>query len=286
MNGQTVLAERLILAANGDPRGDAISVKKLLPSLWLYGPVPVAEAARRCECLLEGRPALRVEASAVRCLALLRAMVGRFDEARTLADRDREILDELVHPTIRAAIKQIPAAIEFLAGNLDEAERLLRSGLADLDALGTALRAGQLASMLARVLYERGDYTQAWTASEQAEGGETFDIEVGVHWRGVRAKLLARHGSFEQAVAVARESILLVERTDSLNVHGDALADLGEVLLLAGRPQEARAALEAALRLYDQKGNLISARRVREALVEIGRAVALKAVSAGAAPSS
>jgi predicted Zn-dependent protease len=56
-------------------------------------------------------------------------------------------------------------------------------------------------------------------------------------------------------VAVARE-------TDALPTHADALAALAEVFRLAGRPDEAGEAAEAAVRLYRKKGNVVSARRV------------------------
>jgi hypothetical protein len=45
-------------------------------------------------------------------------------------------------------------------------------------------------------------------------------------------------------------------------------ADLAEVLELAGQADEARGALSSALRLFDAKGDVVSARRVRERLGE------------------
>ena len=42
-------------------------------------------------------------------------------------------------------------------------------------------------------------------------------------------------------------------------MKGEANADLAEVLLLAGRRDEAVAALEQALERYERKGNLVSA---------------------------
>ena len=43
-------------------------------------------------------------------------------------------------------------------------------------------------------------------------------------------------------------------------------ADLAEVLRVAGRPEEANAAARDALRLYEAKGNLVSAESVRAQL--------------------
>jgi cytochrome c-type biogenesis protein CcmH/NrfG len=44
---------------------------------------------------------------------------------------------------------------------------------------------------------------------------------------------------------------------------------LAEALRAQGRPGEAAAALDRALRLYEEKGNLVSAARVRAALAHL-----------------
>jgi hypothetical protein len=46
-------------------------------------------------------------------------------------------------------------------------------------------------------------------------------------------------------------------------------ADFAEVLLLAGRAEEAVGALETALERYERKGNLVLAQRARARLAEL-----------------
>jgi thioredoxin-like negative regulator of GroEL len=87
--------------------------------------------------------------------------------------------------------------------------------------------------------------------------------------RQVRAKVLARRGEHAEAERLAREAVAMGEGTDHLDAQGDANADLAEVFLLAGKPDEASAALEQALEHYERKGNLVSAQRVRERLAEL-----------------
>ena len=48
--------------------------------------------------------------------------------------------------------------------------------------------------------------------------------------------------------------------------------DLGEVLLLSGKREEALAVLEYAVDRYERKGNLVSTGRAQERLAEISEA--------------
>jgi Tetratricopeptide repeat len=54
-----------------------------------------------------------------------------------------------------------------------------------------------------------------------------------------------------------------------LDAQGEAYADLAEVLLLTGKPDEAAAALEQALERHERKGNLVSAQRALTRLAEL-----------------
>ena len=68
---------------------------------------------------------------------------------------------------------------------------------------------------------------------------------------------------------LAREAVAIGDETEMLDEQGDAYADLAEVLLLAGKPDEAAAALEQALERYERKGNLVSAQRAQTRLAEL-----------------
>jgi hypothetical protein len=51
--------------------------------------------------------------------------------------------------------------------------------------------------------------------------------------------------------------------------QGDTYADLGEVLLLGGKTDEAIAAIEQAVERYERKGNVVSTERAQARLAEI-----------------
>jgi Flp pilus assembly protein TadD len=65
---------------------------------------------------------------------------------------------------------------------------------------------------------------------------------------------------------VAQEAVAFFETTDVVNIRAEAFAELGRALEQAGRRNEAAQALERALELYEQKGNVVSAQAVRRKL--------------------
>ena len=81
-----------------------------------------------------------------------------------------------------------------------------------------------------------------------------------------RSQLAAKRGALEEAESFAHRANERAARTDDLSLRGGVLADLAALHELSGRPAEAKAALEQALALYEQKGNIVMAERVRERL--------------------
>jgi hypothetical protein len=82
----------------------------------------------------------------------------------------------------------------------------------------------------------------------------------------VCAKLRAEQGLTDVAEALAREAVRLAEPTDFLTIRADALLDLAAVLRHARQSSEADGSVRAALDLYEQKGDVVSAERARSQL--------------------
>ena len=251
----------------GDGRAEAQSLNLFLGATF-FGPLPVAEGIRRCEEILArtaDQP--RIRASTLRALAGLTAMEGHFDEARTLLTLCRAILEDLGLKVTAASVSETAAIIELLAGDPAAAERDLRSGFEQLDQMGETSNSADLAALLAQALHAQGyadDALRFSEISEQAAG--SGDLSPQVQWRAARAKVLAGCGQTSQAETLAREAVALAAESDFLVLRGDTLMDLAEVLRLVGRPSEAAPAVEEALRLYEQKGNTVSAGRARALL--------------------
>jgi thioredoxin-like negative regulator of GroEL len=73
----------------------------------------------------------------------------------------------------------------------------------------------------------------------------------------------------EEGELLARQAVALIDQTEFPVDRADMRMDLAEVLRLAGRPDEAAQALMEALRLHEQKGNLVSAERTRALLADL-----------------
>ena len=98
------------------------------------------------------------------------------------------------------------------------------------------------------------------------------DVELGCRWRLARAVLQARRGRHVEAEELARAAVAMTEPTDRPNERADAYVQLADVLALGGKADAASAALRDALRNYDDKGNVVMSRRIRERLRQTGAA--------------
>jgi tetratricopeptide (TPR) repeat protein len=237
------------------------------------GPTPVTEAIATCTEIreeVEGSPL--ATAQMLPPLASLYAMQGDFETARSLVQEANTLLGELGR-IYTVALSHHDATVEFLAGQPAAAEQRLRTAYERLDELGEKAFAASTASMLAQAVYCEGRYDEAEQfCSASREAAAADDLSAQVEWRGVAAKLLARRDRNAEAETLAREAVELVEQTDFLRHHADALLALGDVLALGGEPQQAAAALRAGLELYQQKGDTVMAERARERLDASGPA--------------
>ena len=200
-------------------------------------------------------------------LATLTGMEGHFDDARRMAARGRAILEDVGFKVLTAAYSSSSGYVERLAGDADASERELRVGYGILEQMGEKGYLSTIAAELAQALYELGRYDESERFTHVSEElGPLDDLATQVEWRGTRAKVLARKGDHERAIALADEAVALASDTDYLNLQGDALMDFAEVLTLGGRGGEAPSLWREALEIYERKGNVVSAGRVRAML--------------------
>jgi tetratricopeptide (TPR) repeat protein len=202
---------------------------------------------------------------------MVSALLGRFDEARLLqaefhlAHEERGNLLEL-----GSNLSQNSVALELLAGDPEAAAAFGERGCRILEDAGERAWLSTGACWYALALYELGRFDEAedW-ARKGLELGDSEDVITQTLARQALAKVLARRRQHADGESLARHAIALADATDALLVQGDARQDLAEVLELAGRREDATAALREALERYERKGALVQVERVRERLAAL-----------------
>ena len=222
----------------------------------VFGPTPVSEAIDRCEQMLEQVSGDRhSEGILLGYLASLLAMQGSFDRARELSTRGRALLEELGLEVEGALVDVEAWRIEMLAGDRIAAERELRRAYDALSAVGEKFILSTVAGLMAQTQYELGQFDEVERLGSLTEELATDDdIDAQALSRLVRAKILARQGSFDDAKTSALEALEILAPTDAVLLKFGALLDLAEVHMLAGRSDEGRAAVEEARQLAEAKG--------------------------------
>jgi tetratricopeptide (TPR) repeat protein len=236
----------------------------------LRGPTPVTEALQRCEELLIAVGGDRkAEAVILGVLAQLHAMKGEFEEGRALYAKSHAMLMDLGPSVLAASTSTESSRVEMLAGDARAAERELRRDYDALSAMGERYSRTTIACLLAQSLWALGRFDEADAFARIAQDeSDPDDVSNQVIWRSVRAKLLARDGRVVEAVALAKEAVTLIETTVDITTVADTLVDMADVLDLAGRRHASRPPLEEALRLYQAKGDEISARSISDRLAK------------------
>jgi len=194
-------------------------------------------------------------------------MRGRFSDARDLVDEARDRYEQLGLDT--ETYFRLRGAVEMFAGAPELAEAALRESCTALERQEQIPVLATRAAELADAICEQGRYEEAatWIGVARASAGSD-DLDAAFSSNYAHAKVQARLGALDEAERLARDAVELAGRTDALNRHGDALLALAEILRLQNREDEADGKIREALRLYGQKGNVVSAERAKGMLLE------------------
>ncbi len=268
---QEALEHALEHARRAGDRPQELESLSYLTSPPAYGPMPVEEGFRFLDGLTEqARGDRKIEAAVVWSKAMLEAMRGHFEDARDLGERSIAILEDLgMKVQADASRAEALGYLEILRGDTVAAEREYRAAYEALDRMDEKALLSTIAAELARLLWRLGRHDEMERFIRVSkESAASDDILSQIKWRNAQAMFLASQGDADRAVALAREAVALAEPTDVLSAHADALMDHAEVLRLAGRSAEAASAMREALRLFELKGNVVSAERTQAMLEE------------------
>jgi predicted ATPase len=249
-------------AQRGGRQREEAAIFSTLALAYLFGPTPVVEAIERLEEFRSRAKGRRsAEVGILASQSGLYAMAGDLDEARSRLAQARTIVEELgLKAQLTAGF--VAGTVELLYDDAVAAEAELRRCYEASEARGDKAFLSTAAAFLADAVYRQGRYDEARALlGVGREAAPADDIASQVKLRCVDAKLLARQGRLDEAVEAARSALELAEATDALAEQGNALRDLAEVLSLARRTAEVPDVLRRAVRLYERKGDRVSAER-------------------------
>ncbi|HUS43991.1 MAG TPA: AAA family ATPase [Ilumatobacteraceae bacterium] len=258
---ETQLDLALTAARAGNDRRRITSVLGAAPVAALWGPSPVARAGGRCldvvrlSRIAADSPA--VVATSSRCQAVLEAMRGRFDTARSLLSASRVTSLELGldHGLLETSL--FAGIVELLADDPVAAEPHLRDAFGGLGQLGIGADAGQAAAHLARSLMRQGRLDEAGELAADSDALAGQNLQTAIAARSVQAEILAARGDTGPALALADEAVRLAAGTDLVFDHANAMSALARVRAAAGDHDGAQRAASAARDLYTHKGSTV-----------------------------
>jgi class 3 adenylate cyclase/tetratricopeptide (TPR) repeat protein len=223
----------------------------------IIGPRPADDALRMMDEVGDWRPPGSQDGQR----AALLAMLGRFDEAWPLAEARSSHLREVTGDTSREAYGDL-ALIAAIEGDRERACRYTAEEIERIAHL--AIPTATAKSRLARELCYLGRFDEAERLLKEARAVPPPGSGVRVMAAAAEALLLAQRGELEQAETLARTAVATAEtRTDNIWWQALTHEDLANVLERAGRIDETREALERSLTMWERKGSLPHAGRLR-----------------------
>jgi ATP/maltotriose-dependent transcriptional regulator MalT len=232
--------------------------------------MPVAEAEEEVRRMVLDSRGLVTESSAQRALGRLAAMRGSFEEARDLVQDGRAALAEAGYAVFHASSTQASAEVEELAGNYEAQFAELREGFEQLTRFGEHAFASTNAMMAGWALCKLGRDAEAgpWIDAARDLSPES-DVATLAGADYVEAVVLARRGELDAALLLARRAFATAETTDFWHLRADSHEALAEVLSRSERETEARAIRVATLEIFEAKGLVVEAERLRASLAEL-----------------
>ncbi|HEX2157540.1 MAG TPA: AAA family ATPase, partial [Actinomycetes bacterium] len=247
----------------------------LLAQGAFWGPTPAPEGIRRCqELLTQAHGNRRSELIALQSMAGLQAMDAQAEAARATVGRALHLAADMGENRVAALAREFAAIALALAGDPAAAEQQLRHGIRVLERQGESGMRSNLIADLAHILHQLERPAEALQVALSSRAIAAHDdLFAQVRWRGAAARALALQGQAAEAARLAAEAVEIATPTDVLSMRADAHLDQAAVAAAAGHPGHARRAAEAALALYQAKGNRPGAARAeafRKRLEDLG----------------
>ncbi|HEX6673669.1 MAG TPA: AAA family ATPase [Actinomycetes bacterium] len=241
--------------------------RRLLCIILFWGPTPLSKVVGYAEETLDwarARNIASLQAGALNVLGRAAAMRGDFELARRLNQQGRDISIDTGEALTAAADSVADGLVELLAEEPAAAEATLRESYEALEEMRGTGPLANVAAMLARALIVQGKDEEAEQLTRICEEiAATSQLDSQIRWRALRAIILARRENLPEAEELAREAVAWADGCEQPDTQAEALADLAEVLGLAGKRNEAVEVLDRAIALYERKGNVVAAAKLK-----------------------
>ena len=264
--GRIAEAERaarhaLVHADRSARRREAFAARMLVSWSLVAGATPVPEAIRLCDELVD--VAGREHPMVLSDVAVLRAMLGEFDDARALAERAHTLtLERMRGRSPLLILARARASIELAAGDHGAGEHELRVALDLARDVGLRDTVAQTAAELSLLVVRRDPAEAAQLASISRASAPAESVAAQALWRVATARAAAVRDRPDKPERLAREAAGLVP-AEMLQLRADVLVELAEVLRSRADAAAAGSATADAIELYERKGNVVSAARAR-----------------------
>jgi tetratricopeptide (TPR) repeat protein len=199
-------------------------------------------------------------------MAMLAGVQGRFDEARQTLAEIRGFLPAPALTSYESVLLSYGARLELLGGNFQRAEELARALCTDYRAAGLRAFLSSEQMFLVDALLGQGRIEEAAAELDQAPAGAADDTDAQFRQARSRAMLELARGNLRAAEDLARTAVGFMEETQSAEEHCQTLFVLAHVLSAADLEDEAHEVVSQALRIAEDRENVVFAQRAREML--------------------
>jgi DNA-binding SARP family transcriptional activator/tetratricopeptide (TPR) repeat protein len=246
-------------------RFDAATAITVLAWNLVEGPCPAPEGIKRCDSLTrEAAGQHAAELSVLGCRAVLLAMTGGYDQARSSMARARQGLSELGLGEMAAYLALLDAMAETLAGDPAAAERAVLDAAAIASESGDRWFLSTVHVDLAQAIIAQGRRDDAAEAVARIDSVPApCDSEWVIKRHAARALLAIRAADPQSALAEATAAVTAADSTSQIVFGANAYRTLADALQAADRPDEALRAAGRAVELDEAKANVIAASKTR-----------------------
>ena len=207
-------------------------------------------------------------------IALMAAYAGNVSRAEDEYEEARRLQEDIGKgddPRWQAQLEIVHGMFELVAGNFSVAEKALRVAYDRFGEIGAQPNRSTAATILADVLSRQYRDDEAIELIDVADKiAPIDDYDPQVRSRFVRARILCRRGQLAEADRLSREALETIAATDQIVLHAETLLSRAEVLRALGSHTESEAALREALKLFEQKENVVQAEQTRALLLTAG----------------